>query len=235
MKEVYLIYASIPSILFDNKIGDFVKDKMKYKFHNNYYRGLYAWTTKKKILKEFLEVREGAKSMYTVIKREFSKNEFQEFKSENSYEELSYYTFYHDMDDDVTESDITDNRTFVCTKEEYEETYDMGMQYMYDYMAQIVNVDYLIFKDEFKMALDSIGYCDTFNRIYDGLSEYDDHDDFYFSRHEMTQFNNSYGLSYYGNEVVNICENKLVIFINIYYEMLVGYNPNNEIKLLIYR
>jgi hypothetical protein len=35
MKEVYLIYASIPSVLFDNKLHEFVKDKMRYKFHNN--------------------------------------------------------------------------------------------------------------------------------------------------------------------------------------------------------
>lgn len=234
MKEVYLIYASIPSILFENKMDQFVKNKMNYKFCNNYYRGLYAWTTDKKILFEFLDFRKGAKSIYTVIKRKFDKEEFQAFKSENSYEKLSYYTFHRDKDDESSKSNKS-AKTIICTKEEYEEVYDMGEQYIFDYMSQIITAEYITFKDEFKLALDYIGYCDIFNRIYDGLEEYDNSDDFYFSRHEMSNFNNSYGLSYYGNKSIDIYDNKLVIFINIFYEMIVGYDPNNEIKLVIYR
>jgi hypothetical protein len=92
-----------------------------------------------------------------------------------------------------------------------------------------------MFKDEFKMALDKVGYCDLFNRIHDGLNDYDEYDDFYHDRQEMTNFNNSYGLTYYGNQVIDICDNKLMNFINIYYEMIMGYNPDREIKLLIYR
>lgn len=240
MKEVYLIYASIPSVLFDSKMHQFVNNHMKYKLHNDYYRGLYAWTTKKKILKKFLEFRDGAKSMYNIIKREFDNEEFQIFKIENSPEELIYRVFSYDKNDDSDESKDNKLNTpseykLVCTKEEYEEVYDFGEQYMLDYMSQVVKAEYLVFKDKFKMALDSIGYCDMFNRIYDGLENYDNGDEFYFNRTEMSNFSNSYGLSYYGNPAVDILSNKVLIFMNIYYEMLVGYNPDVEIRLLVYR
>lgn len=234
MKEVYLIYASIPSILFDSKLHDYVKDNTKYSLKNGNYTGLYAWTTKKSLLNEFLEFRENAKSMYTIITREFTKEEYYAFKSENEYEKLAYYRFYHNMEYCKSESIEKYSTSILCTKEEYEEVYDQGEYHLLDYMTQIVNTEYITFKDEFKLALDRIGYCDMFNRIIDGVDE-DEFNEFYHDRHEMSEFNHSYNLSYYGNNLFDVCENKLAIFLNIYYEMIVGFDPNSEIKLLIYR
>jgi hypothetical protein len=240
MKKIYVIYASIPSLLFDNKIHDFIHDPMRYKLSDNKYIGLYAWTTKKKLLDEFLNTRYKARSMYTVLKKELDDDDYIYFKKDNNQEKLSCYKLYHDIVEEDENKNVHEKLNdetprIVCTKNEYETIYDLGEQYLFDYMCQIVNFEYLVLNDQYKLLLDKIGYCDLFNRIFDGLTDYDDYDDFYHDRHEMTEFNNGYGLSYYGNTAVDICKNRLMIFINIFYEMIVGYDPEKEIKLLIYR
>lgn len=254
MKKVYLIYAKIPAVLFDSKIHDYVNDKSKYKFTDKSYIGLYAWTTNKELVDVFFEFRKGAKSIYNVITRELSKNEFKIFKKESYYEELSYYKFSTKLTSDDYYSngwkpDKKDSQSdkeeffsndkdiiyLVCTKEEYIEAYEYGQQHIFDYMGQTLRADYIAFKDKYKLALDYIGYCDVFNIINDGITDYDNIDHFYNDRYEMTNYNNGYNLSYYCNRCINIFDNKLAIFINIFYEMIVGYDPDNEIKLLVYR
>ena len=235
MKEVYLIYASIPSTLFDCKLHDFVHDSTKYSLKNMYYTGLYAWTTKKELLEEFLEFRQGAKSIYKVIKREFEKDDYQEFKLDNEYEELNYYKKYNNRDDFRTDSINSTLANIICTKAEYENAYDIGAQYLFDYMSRIISAEYLVLKDEYKLSLDHVGYCDMFNRLHDGIDDNDEYNEFYYNRYEFTNYNEGFGLSFYGQPLIDICKNNLLIFINIYYEMIVGFDPNTEIKLLIYR
>jgi len=96
-------------------------------------------------------------------------------------------------------------------------------------MSQFVIVDYNALKDEYQLALDKIGYCDTFNIINN-----DQDDEYYEDRYLMTENSASYGLSYYGNKYVDIFNNKLPIFIYIFYEMLFGYLPDREIKFILY-
>jgi hypothetical protein len=235
MKEVYIVYASIPSTLFDCKLHDFVNDESRYNLKNMCYTGLYAWTTKEDLLNQFMEFRKGAKSIYNIITRKFTKEEYHAFKKDNYYEELNYYKYFYDKDDNKHGSVNKFLLSIVCTREEYEKIYDNGYQYMFDHMSQILNVDYLIFKDEYKLALDYIGYCDMFNRVHDGLNYDGTYDDFYHDRNEMSAFNSGYGLSFYGNNFIDICESNLSVFINVFYEMIVGFDPNTEIKLLIYR
>ena len=45
----------------------------------------------------------------------------------------------------------------------------------------------------------------------------------------------SYNLTCYGNPYIDIYDNKLFLFINTFYEMIVGYKNGDEIKLLVYR
>jgi hypothetical protein len=101
-------------------------------------------------------------------------------------------------------------------------------------MCQIVSAEYVAFKQEYQQALDYIGYCDVFNDIHDGYGG-EGQDSFYSDRHEGTDFNRSYNMSIYGNPRRYVYENKLTVFISIFYEMIVGYDPNQEIKLLIYK
>ena len=72
--------------------------------------------------------------------------------------------------------------------------------------------------------------------IHSGIDDYDHVDDFYHDRHEQSEYNRQFGLTYYGNYITNnLFENKLFLFINIFYEMILGYDPQVEIKFLIYR
>ena len=249
MKKVYLIYAKIPSLLFDNKLHGFVYDSSKYKLSNGYYIGLYAWTTNKILLDTFIDFRKGANKIYKLVTKEFDKNDFVMFRKENFHEELSYYRFssessYYEVDDFNTgfepskkESEEEINEFFadnknhfriVCTKCEYVKIAEDSAQYLADYLSQIINVEYSIFKNKYIVALDSMGYVDEFNRIH-----YDTDDALYDDRGASTDYNNSYDLSFYGNHMVDVYKNQIALFINIYYEMIVGYNPNDTIKLLI--
>lgn len=251
MIKVYLIYAKIPALLFDCKLYEFIKDDSKYKLSDGYYIGLYAWTTSKLLLDAFLDFRKGANKIYKIKKHEFTKNEFKYFKSDNISEELVYQKIPYENGIDAsydsyegwipskndTKKDIekffnspSDSAKIVCTREEYNTLYEHGPRYLCDYLAQIITAEYLVFKDEYKMALDYIGYCDNFNLIHD-----EPEDQFYFDRAQMTEFNKSYDMSYYGNKPIDLYENKVALFINIYYEMIVGYDSNEEIKLLVYK
>lgn len=249
MKKVYLIYAKIPSLLFDNKIHLFVRDSSEFKLSKNHYIGLYAWTKNKELLNTFLDFRKDAKDIYNVIEREFDKDDYKHFKKVHSAEELMYYRFKtcksYDMDhfdygwvpkksDSDQEKDEFFNESdnvgrIVCTTTEYNETMDYGEQFFFEYLSQIMKVDYLIFKDEYIWALDRIGYCDAFNLVNN-----DSEDPFYSARSETSEYNNNFGLTYYGNPAFNLWDNKLALFINIFYEMIIGYDPNREIKLLSY-
>lgn len=247
MKKVYLIYAKIPALLFDNKLHDFVYDSYKYKLSNGYYIGLYAWTTNKILLDTFIDFRKGANKIYKLVTKKFDKEDFIIFRQENFHEELSYYRFssessYYEIDDfntgwEPSKTDEDKNEFFednknlfriVCTKCEYVKIAEDSTQYLADYLSQIINVEYSIFAHKYLQALDSVGYCDEFNRI-----NYDIDDDLYDQRGSSTDYNNSFELSYYGNHMVDFYRNQIALFINIYYEMIVGYNPNETIKLLI--
>lgn len=257
MKKIYLIYAKIPSLLFDAKMHDFVSDSTKYKFTNKYYIGLYAWTTNKIVFDAFINFREGARDLYKIViknKNEFTKEEFKMFRKENLHEELLYYRIptRSNWNDDFNigyepnkRDTINEKQEFfskkdkvhqiACTRYEYEELFEYGHQFLFEYMAQLVNADYVAFKYKYQLALDYIGYCDIFNSIHDDRDDNDCDDTFYSERNESTQYNNSYGISYYGNPFIDIYENKLSLFINIFYEMIVGYKNGSEIKLLVYK
>jgi len=254
MKKIYLIYAKIPSLLFDNKMCNFVKDSTLYNLKNGYYTGLYAWTTNKIILDAFMEFRKGARKIYKLKIRKFTKEEYYTFRDIHQYEELSYYRIptrncYDEefnsisyipkkndskMDKESFFHKNKDVNQIVCTKEETIELFEYGDQHLHDYMFQTITADYYAFKDEYKIALDVIGYCDEFNRIHDGFVDTDEEDHFYSDRHEMTNYCQSYQLSFYGNKAIDIYDNKVALFIMIYYEMICGYHEDEEIKLLIY-
>ena len=249
MKKVYILYAKIPIHLFDSKMYQFVHTHTDYILRDKYYIGLYAWTTNKILLDTFMDFRKNALKMYKLIIRKFSKDEFHAFKKENFYEELSYYKipaspgwdddeFYigwipsktdTSSDKHLFFSDSNKAGQIVCTRQEFTQTMEYGHDYLFEYMTQIINADYCAFKNKYIQALDYIGYCDEFNNTHD-----DPDDNFYFDRYESTGYSKSYGLSYHGHKAVDIYGNKLSIFINIFYEMIVGYDETQEIKMLIY-
>lgn len=257
MKKIYLIYAKIPTLLFDSKMHEFVYNSSRYKLSNNYYIGLYAWTTNKILLDAFINFRKGARDMYNIViknKNEFTKEEFQFFKKDNIHEELRYYRIPTKLGWDEDDFNIgyvpnkhdsihekkeffmnnTNYSQIVCTRYEYEELFEHAQQNFFDYMNQVVTADYIVLKEEYQLMLDKIGYCDIFNEIYDGLDT-GEPDPFYSDRHDSTYFNRSYNLSYHGHQYFDIYANKVALFVNTFYEMIAGYKNGDEIKVLVYR
>ena len=87
MKTVYFIYVSIPQKIFDSKIKFLLSNTEDFRFKRNTMYGLYAWSTKKKIVKEFFELREP--KIYTLVEKEIDSEEyFEHFKSKYSNLEL---------------------------------------------------------------------------------------------------------------------------------------------------
>ena len=229
MKKIYLIYAKIPSLLFDNKLCNFVKDSTLYNLKNGYYTGLYAWTTKKVLLDSFMDFRQGAVKIYKVKIRKFTKQEYNVFRQMHHYEELLYFkiptndSYIDDFDEtgwipkkNDSKMDIEsfffknkDVNQIVCTRHEVGELFEYGDRHLHEYMYQIITGDYYAFIDKYKLALDYIGYCDMFNMIHDGFYETDEEDKFYADRYEMTNYCKSYNISFYGNKNIDIYDNKI--------------------------
>ena len=78
--KLYLIYAIIPSNVFSTRIKYLIDNVKDFKTQGNDRVGLYAWTTSKKILEEFLEGRDH--DIYKVIKKEFMDDDAQEMLEE---------------------------------------------------------------------------------------------------------------------------------------------------------
>ena len=57
MKTVYVVYAKIPSHLWNKKICHLVSNSIEYKYNEelDYHVGIYAWTTSKKYIELFKE------------------------------------------------------------------------------------------------------------------------------------------------------------------------------------
>lgn len=251
MKKVYLIYAKIPADLFSLKIKGFVKHSSEYVYKNNHYIGLYAWTTNKILLAGFTEFREGAKNIYQIKTEKMEKDQFRMFRKAYFHEELQYYKIpsrigydeefligYEPSKKDSKEEKeaffSTDDKSVqvVCTRHEFMTICEYGHDYLLEYFYNCIKADYIGFKSKYIQALDYIGYVDIFNHIHEGISDYDTEDEFYSDRYQSTVYNNSYNLSFYGNSAVDLYENKAVLFINVFYEMIMGYNPKVPIKLV---
>ena len=109
MGKVYFIYATIPEKIFNTRIKYFLPQSSLHRFkrkHGAMY-GLYAWTTKKKHLKLFLETRDP--SVYTVVEKDLDKDdeEFEYIRRDIKEHELNKYEYITNSDDGEEEEDET--------------------------------------------------------------------------------------------------------------------------------
>ena len=50
----------------------------------------------------------------------------------------------------------------------------------------------------------------------------------------MSEYNHSFNLTGFGNhKMIDLYANRLAIFVNLFYEMIEGYNEKEEIKLAL--
>ena len=114
----------------------------------------------------------------------------------------------------------------------FDYTIDEGHVYLYDYFSDIIKVDYSIFNNKYINALDCLSYCDEFNILrYNNALSYDE-SELYTERYEMSEYNHSFNLTGFGNhKMIDLYANRFAIFVNLFYEMIEGYNKKEEIKL----
>lgn len=177
MKRIYFIYVSIPELIF-NKAKFIIAKTERFRSKKGKTFGLYAWTTDKNILGEFLEVRNN--EIYSITKKEIEKDEFKTVKSEYPSQELKRYKYYlDDSEDDKKSIDI------VSTKFEYINSTVDGQENIYEFGPNVYeDAPYQIFNDEIIEALDFLGYTDKYDLTYgDG------------DRIDQVSYNNSFGLT----------------------------------------
>ena len=236
MKLVYIIYASIPNRLWEAKLkylineSSYVLSGKEYNYDGNNRTFLYAWTTKEKYLNAFKYFRENAlKNIYKIEAAEMDKLEYSQFVERYENERLRYIEIPTNDNEMFGTNDFT---KILCTLNEANYTIYEGHVYLYEYFSDIIEVDYSIFNNKYINALDCLSYCDEFNILrYNNALSYDE-SELYSSRYEMSEYNHSFNLTGFGNhKMIDLYANRLAIFVNLFYEMIEGYNKKEEIKL----
>ena len=212
--KVYGIYALIPTEEFENRMSRLVYDKNRFKLskRENYYYGLYAWTTKKKVVKEFLDIRN--KNMYKVQEIKIPKEDEKDFKLDFKFEELAYYKYIAGKEE----------YEVLTTLNEFTESCDNRSENLSDlFYGKLTNevADYMILKQDLIDALDIIGYT-TYYDIECGGNPDVVTDEEAISRTDFAGYHVSFGQTVFGRNYVDFTENELAALLYIYGPMFVG-------------
>lgn len=212
--KVYGIYAIIPTEEFESRMFRFVHDKHKFSLskNGNYYYGLYAWTTKKKVVKEFLDIRN--KDMYKVKELKIDKEDEKDFKLDFKFEELSYFN-YKAGDDEYEVLSTLNEFTEACDNRS-ENLDDL----FYDVITNVV-ADYEILKKDIIDALDIIGYT-TYYDIECGGNPDVTSDEEANDRLALANDSRSYKQTVFGRRYVDFTENEFAALLYIYEPMFMG-------------
>ena len=158
-KKIYYLYAKIPENIYNKKVKYLISNNHDFRWKHSYMYGLYAWTTSKKILKEFIEVREN--SIYTLVKNDIlDKEEYNRIKDRYSDLELKSYRYYYNNSLKLDDESIM----IVSTKNEYVHSTEFNEEFIYQFGPQVSDTfPYYIFKDKIIDALDRIGYVSKYD------------------------------------------------------------------------
>lgn len=162
---VYFIYAKIPSKIYDERIKFIISNVYDYRFRNGYMYGLYAWTKKKKIYKEFIELRNNG-NIYTVIKKDdIDDDQFKEIKDTYFQLELKSYRYFHKTESSEDEDNSSRFMEVVSTKNEYNICTNEFSEYINEFGPKVKDgyPDYLMFSPDVIEALDIIGYTTDYD------------------------------------------------------------------------
>ena len=206
MSKIYFIYASISEDVFNKRIKYFIDSRIIHKFrwkHGKLY-GMYAWTTDKKKVKDFLETRNG--SIYTVIKKdvEDKDEELKRLRREYGEQELNYYSFRHDDPEEMI---------ILTTKNEYTISTDNIEEYLYEFggFNDYLKYDYRVFNEEIQLALDILNY----NTQYDtniGKTE----------SIEYARYNSSFRVTPLGRTMTDFTYNEANVLLYFFEYMFIG-------------
>lgn len=152
--KLYLIYASIDADVYDSEIKFLLPNQSIFQRENRVMKGLYAWTTKKKLLDEFIEARDDS-HIYIYLKKEIDKEEFKVFKSDYNLLELKAYGYFKGY----TEKNENEYINVVTTKNEFIVITEEGNNYIQEDIDEIlIDLDvYCCFNDKLFQAITILG------------------------------------------------------------------------------
>lgn len=228
MKTYYLVYANVPSILFENAYKHIIGNSWEYEQMNvngnSVYHGLYAWTSKKSLLNEFLKYRDPAtyqiKECYddeyiqTVLKEKYWNQKIDTYtlvalygkgNFSNGYDILEAYRHNTKKSDDVKTFNV------IMTKEEYVNCTEYREENWLDFGLH-AEMRYDIFTDEFIQLLDEIGYTLI-------------HDIYYTNNQQIRDcacYMLSFDVSPFGNEINLSLANEMSAFLLYYRPLIFG-------------
>lgn len=156
---IYAIYVSLPMRSFE-RIKYLIRNVTDFRSSNGKMVGLYAFSKKKSIAKEFMEIRNS--NIMTLKKIDADDDWSSEFKSRFSSCCISEYT--------LSTGDKKKPITLLCTKNEYSNIHDFKQENLFEFgPAQFTKIDYEIFNDDVIEALDILGYTTAFDTSNDDM------------------------------------------------------------------
>ena len=208
MNKVYLIYATIPTYLFENKYKYLIENRYDYKPYEDNMIGLYAWTTKKELKKEFEAVRSQS-NIFNVIKKDDIDDEFEELlTTKYASLELGYRDYGIDNDEYliICSTKFEHVNSTIDGDENMEEFYEKS------YLDDFGLIDYKIFSKEMQVALDTVGY--TMKYIETSSDDQEEID--------FINYNSSYNMGATGVNLPTMNNNEYEILIYLYDLMFLG-------------
>lgn len=197
MKKIFYIYTSIPEPIYNKKVKYLISNIHDFRWKHGKMYGLYAWTTSKKMIKEFFEIRKN--DIYTVIKADvYDDKELERLKDKYSDLKLDYRRYYFDGKEEEKDSLL-----IVSTKNEYVNSTMNSEEYLYEFGPKpSEEFTYYIFKKKIIKALDTLGYTSKYDIEFGNEAESES------AQWNLTGFNlTKYGQSYkihFDNQMNNL-------------------------------
>ena len=211
MAKVYFIFTTIPEKVFTSRIKYFIDPQTIHRYHRmdeGKMHGLYAWTTSKKKLLNFLETRN--EDIYNVKKEDIpigKKEYLHELRKEIGNLELNFHEFETDNEDGKLE--------LVTTKDEYiAVTEDLEPNYWQFVIGDLIDIDYKIFNHGIQEALDYLGY--TAHYCMNNDEDYEN------GMCDMANHNNSFGRTVFGFHKPKLRYDQLNLLLCFFEYMFLG-------------
>lgn len=208
MKNVYLIYIKVDNDSF-NTLKYIIPNVHDYIWRDEKFYGMYAWTSSKSKLSDFLETRE--EKVFVTSKKELDSDEFELFKEHFYTLELNRYKY------NTIRLDKKETVEVVSTKNEYIEVVENGSENYQEFGPTVSDrFNYKIFNKDIIKALDILGYTEVYDLNY---GTYDDS--------VLADYNKSFGLTPLGN-IISTTPSALSLLIYLFYYTFYGKMPYSK-------
>ena len=168
--ELYLIYADIDCKVYDKEIKYILPNEPVFQKDGQVMKGLYAWTTKKKLLKEFKDDRKDA-NIYLYLKKEVDEDELENFLDKYDMLQLKRYGYNKGTDENGKDRFINITSTkneFIITTEFGAENMQEDIDEIFDHLLELRAVN-----DDVCKACCVLGIMRYWKAIYGEIDEID--------------------------------------------------------------